>query len=310
MSAACLACLDPLEGGSTYHAKCLRRLFGNSKVPEIGIDLAKLHTLALAMVGHTSISGIQRKVSISLAADGRRLQVATEGGRYLLKPQSQTYPSLPENEHVTMQIARRLRIVIPECGLIKLHDGTLAYIAKRFDRLYPVGKLLQEDFCQLAERSPKQKYEGSSELCARLLLRFASEPMVETLRLYRLLIFVWWTGNGDMHLKNFSMLRGEDGIYRLSPAYDLLCTRLVVPDDLLALSVDGNKKNVTRRQWLSLGDACHIPRRAAERVLGEISAGAQVAEDLIGRSFLPGEMKSQYVDMLQERSALIRPRGT
>ena len=49
-------------------------------------------------------------------------------------------------------------------------------------------------------------YEGSAELCVRLVRKHASEPLVEVSKLYRRLLFVWWTGNGDMHLKNFSLL--------------------------------------------------------------------------------------------------------
>ncbi len=302
---ACLSCLEPITAGGEYHPRCLRALFGKPVLPKIDIDLAKLHTAALAMVGHASISGIQRKVSVGLAADGGHLSVAVDGGRYLLKPQSQAFPSLPENEQLTMQIAERLRIAIPACALIRLRDASLAYLVKRFDRVDGGGKLLQEDFCQLAEKPSKEKYEGSAELCARLTLKYASEPLVETLRLFREMVFVWWTGNGDMHLKNFSLLRGEDGLYRLSPAYDLLCTRLVIPDDQLALSIAGNKKNVTRRQWFAFAQACTIPERAASRVLQEIAAGKEKAQPLIRASSLPEDMKDTYWATLQERSALL-----
>jgi serine/threonine-protein kinase HipA len=298
-------CLGPLAGEGRSHARCVRELFGTARVPDIDLELAKLHTVALAMVGHTSLSGIQRKVSLRLAVERGHLQVAAEGGRYILKPQAHTFPALPENEHLTMQLARVLHIEVPPCGLLPLRDGTLAYVVKRFDRTEEGGKLLQEDFCQLAQRSPKEKYQGSSELCARLVLRYASEPLVESLKLFRLLVFVWWTGNGDMHLKNFSLLRGADGRYRLSPAYDLLCTRLVIPGDQLALSVAGNKKDVNRRQWMELARACQLPPRAAERVLRETASACEQAEALVGRSFLPSEMKEAYRSLLQERTALL-----
>ena len=91
----------------------------------------------------------------------------------------------------------------PACGLLTLADGSLAYVVRRFDRPDGGGKLRQEDFCQ-----------------------YATEPAVESLKLFRQMVFCWWTGNGDMHLKNFSLLTGPDGTVRLSPAYDLLCTRV------------------------------------------------------------------------------------
>lgn len=302
MSQSCLACLLPIPEGTDYHPRCLTKLFGVSKVPEIPIELAKLHTLALAMVGHTALSGIQRKVSLGLTGKSSTLQVAVEGARYILKPQSQAYPFLPENEHLTMRLAELVGIDVPPCALVTLQDGSRAYIVKRFDRSQQGTKRHQEDFCQLSQRSPKDKYAGSAEQCAKLVLRYASEPLVESARLFRLLVFTWWTGNGDMHLKNFSLLRGEDGRYRLSPAYDLLCTRLVIPDDTLALSVSGNKKNITARQWMTLASVCELPERAARRVFQELAEAPDDAQKLVQASPLPDDMKSEYVKLLFQRA--------
>ena len=300
----CLVCLEPIDG-ARYHTKCLRELFGVAVAPEIDIELAKLHTVALAMVGHTSLSGIQRKVSVSLEGQGRTMQVATEGGRFILKPQAQTFPSLPENEHVTMRIARRCGVAIPPCGLVELKDGSLAYISRRFDRTDGGRKLMQEDFCQLAGLSPKEKYQGSAELCAKLVLRHASAPVVETAKLFRLLAFLWWTGNGDMHLKNFSLLRGEDGHHRLSPAYDLLCTRLVIEEDPLALPIGGNKNNIRRREWLAFANRCGVKERVAERVLRELGEATEDALGLVSRSALPDEMKDSYQALLRQRGKVL-----
>jgi serine/threonine-protein kinase HipA len=300
----CLVCLDSM-GSDRYHPRCVRELFGTSYAPAIDIELAKLHTVAMAMIGHTALSGVQRKISLRLETESRTLRVATDGGRFILKPQAQTFPHLPENEHVTMRMAARVGIAIPPCGLLSLKDGSLAYIARRFDRANDGKKFLQEDFCQLAEKSPKDKYDGSAELCARIVQRFASAPGVDAAKLFRLMVFTWWTGNGDMHLKNFSLLRGEDGNYRLSPAYDLLCTRLVITDDLLALSVDGNKKNVTKKQWMTYAAYCRVPPRAAERIFREIAEAKEDCAAMIARSALPEEMKRDYAELIRRRAAAI-----
>jgi serine/threonine-protein kinase HipA len=301
---ACLVCIEPITG-LPYHPRCVRELFGTGHLPSIDLELAKLHTVGLAMVGHTVLSGIQRKISLRLETESRTLQVALERGRFILKPQAQTFPHLPENEHLTMRMAGRAGIAIPPCGLIELKDRTLAYIVRRFDRTDEAKKLLQEDFCQLVERSPKNKYDGSAELCAKLVNRYASAPGLEAAKLFRLMVFAWWTGNGDMHLKNFSLLRGEDGNYRLSPAYDLLCTRLVIADDLMSLSVDGNKRDVTRRQWMTYAEHCRLPPRAAERVLRELAAATEDCASMIARSMLPAEMKTDYTVLLRKRGAAL-----
>ncbi len=305
MNEPCLICLEDVAPGERHHPKCLQGLFGVRRAPAVDVELAKLYTIAQAMVGHTSISGIQRKISLGLTPDRATLQVAIEGGQFILKPQAQTFPNLPENEHLTMRMAAAAGIDIPPCGLVHLRDDSLAYIVRRFDRVPPKAKLLQEDFCQLGELSPKQKYEGSAELCARLVHRFASEPLVEALKLFRRVVFTWWSGNGDMHLKNFSLLRSAEGLYRLSPAYDLLCTSLVVRDEQLALAVGGNKRDVTSRQWLEYAAYCKLTEKAAVRVLSEVRDTLEPALRLIGRSRLPAEMQEGYSALLRERSAAL-----
>jgi serine/threonine-protein kinase HipA len=301
--ASCWACLRPVTGDTRYHARCVRDLFGVAKPPSVDVELAKLHTLALAMVGRTSLSGIQRKISMRIELEARTLRVAADGGQFILKPQAQTFPFLPENEHVTMRIAALTGIEIPPCALVELKDGTRAYVVRRFDRPPEGGKLLQEDFCQLAVKSPKEKYTGSAELCAKLLLRHASSPILEAHRLFRMLVFTWWTGNGDMHLKNFSLLRHADGLYRLSPAYDLLATRLVIPDDQLALPIGGTRKHVGRRKWLDLAARCKLNERVATRVLAEVGESVDDAEQLIAASLLPDDMKRAYRSLVRARSA-------
>lgn len=303
MSTGCWICLR--EAGDRYHSACLRALFGVSRAPRTDVRLAKLHTAALAMVGHTSLSGVQRKISVSLTADRVTLQVAIEGGRYILKPSSQTFPNLPENEHLTMTLAKLAGLEVPPCGLLPLADGSIAYVVSRFDRAGG-AKLRQEDFCQLAEFSAKEKYQGSAELCARLVRRFASEPIIEALRLYRLFVFAWWSGNGDLHLKNLSLLTSE-GFHRLSPCYDLVCTHLLIPDDPLALPVCGKKARLTREDWLNFAARCSVRPRAAQRVLRDVAGTTAEARSFIERSLLPVEMKASYSELIEERAASLAP---
>ncbi len=303
MPPRCLVCLEDVASGE-YHPKCLQQLVGVRRAPVVDVELARLYTVAQAMVGHTSLSGVQRKISLGLTADQATLQVAIEGGEFILKPQAETFPSLPENEHVTMRIAEEAGIEIPPCGLVHLRDGSIAYLVRRFDRVAG-GKLLQEDFCQLAGLSPKQKYEGSAELCTRLVHRYASEPIVQALKLSRRVAFTWWTGNGDMHLKNFALLRGADGLYRLSPAYDLLCTSLVIADEQLALPVGGNRREVTPQQWSEFASYCRLTSKAAARVLSELRDALDPAVRLIERSALRPDMQERYVELLRARATLL-----
>jgi serine/threonine-protein kinase HipA len=307
MISTCHICLKSTQKEARYHAQCLKALFGIARLPQFDIVLGKLHTAALAMVGRTSLSGVQKKISVNLSMDRETLQVAASGGRFILKPQTEAYPSLPENEHICTRLAELVDIETALNGLVPLQDGSLAYIVRRFDRKANGAKIRQEDFCQLAELSPRDKYDASAELCIKLLRKFASEPLIEILKFYRLLLFCWWTGNGDMHLKNFSLLSTEDGQIRLTPAYDLVCTRLVIRDDPMALTVLGKKDNLNRRLWLQFASYCDLPPRTAERIIDQQMRVLPQAQALIARSFLPSEMQEEFSRLLDARTQSLQP---
>lgn len=302
MTRICRSCLEALGDEEHYHLRCLRKLFRTSKVPTLDITIARLHLDALEMIGHTSLSGVQKKISVDLGPARATLRVAAEGGHYILKPQVDTYPSLPENEHVTTRLASLVDIATSPNGLVSLADGSLAYIVRRFDRLDDGTKVRQEDFCQLAGQSPKEKYDSSAERCAKLIRRYATEPLVEMLKFYRLLVFVWWSGNGDAHLKNFSLFTDADGIVRFTPAYDLLCTRLVIPNDHLALPIIGRKDNVRRRTWLDFATYCGLPETVARRVLQQQADVLDEALRMIDHCFLPDDQKATYRELITRRS--------
>jgi len=306
MTQICRICLGDVPGDSFCHPKCAKSLFDQRHVPQLDIKTSKLHTAALAMVGHTSLSGVQKKISLNLSADRETLQVAAGRSRYILKPPTEAYPALPENEHVTMRLAQLAGIEVSPFGLISMEEGSIAYIARRFDRPPDGSKLRLEDFCQLSQLSPKEKYDSTSERCVRLVQKYTSEPGVEVLKLFRLLVFGWWSGNGDMHLKNFSLLIDTHGIIRLSPAYDLVCTRLVIPQDPLALPVCGKKDNLNRKIWIQFADYCQLSPKAANRVLDKLAQSLTAAQELIDRSFLPTDMKLAYRLLIAERTAMLQ----
>ena len=143
MSYACRICLKPVRD-QEYHAACLRALFGVAKVPQLDISLAKLHTAGLAMVGRSSLSGAQKKITVTLTTDRETLQVAADGGRYILKPQTDTFPALPENEHVTTCLAKLVEIEVPPSGLVALTDGSLK--GKKIGTAWRITRQALEEF--------------------------------------------------------------------------------------------------------------------------------------------------------------------
>ena len=108
-----------------------------------------------------------------------------------------------------------------------------------------------------------------------------------------------------MHLKNFSLLTEVGGIRRLAPAYDLVCTNLVIPGDTLALPIGGKNKNLTRRSWLNLAEYCGLPEKAAKRIIDDQIKAFNPSLKTISQSFLPEEMKSEFKDVIQETTGIL-----
>ncbi len=292
-------------GGIAYHATCLKHLFGTDTFPHTDITHESTLKIAADMAGKMSVSGYQEKISLKLTDDRKALIPAPANGRYILKPQIQ-FPCTPENEHLTMRLASILDIVISECALIRLKDGELAYIIKRFDRLDDGIKLPFEDFCQLGGLPPQEKYGHNAFLGIEILQHYATEPVIAIFNYFRQLLFSYCVANGDAHLKNFGLLRQPDGASRLSPAYDLLNTQLALGDQKFSLAVEGSDGPIRRAKWLSLAQRANIPPKAAEAALQrQIDAETEMI-NMVQVSFLPDDLKEKYKRHIHERINDIR----
>src|SRR5574338_710041 len=110
-----------------------------------------------------SIQGVQPKLSAKLKVKDEVFDIVDRGGEYILKPQNNFYPELPENESLTMKLAELAGIEVPLCGMIYSSDGKFTYFIKRFDRYGRNKKLSVEDLAQLAGKSRETKYDYSME---------------------------------------------------------------------------------------------------------------------------------------------------
>jgi serine/threonine-protein kinase HipA len=305
--ATCRICLRSTDGSLDYHSACLKSLFGTDSLPLLDIDLRNLMASAAQMAGKMSISGIQEKVSLRLSGDKSRFEIAPTSGKYILKPEPSHFVFVPQNEHLTMRLAELVGIEAPLFGLVELTDKTIAYIIKRFDRLDDGTKLQVDDFCQLAQQPMRNKYQGSGELCVRILRKYASEPLIEIRKLFKMLLFSWCISNGDQHLKNYSLIRTLEGRWRLAPAYDLICTRLPIPSDReLALPICGKKSNLTKTVWLDFAMYCQIPERATKRLFQEQIDAREPSLRFIENSFLPNNLKAAYQEIVKQNTELLK----
>ncbi|MBF0103857.1 MAG: HipA domain-containing protein [Deltaproteobacteria bacterium] len=291
----CLACEQSLEiaAPSPYHRHCLKKIFGTTKTLSLKFSTEEIYYQAQKMVGQMSISGVQEKLSVYPNKKDGSIDVAAVGGSHILKPSPSRFPHLAENENFFMNLATALSIETPAHGLFALSDGPLSYVVKRFDRDDVGGKIPVEDFVQLL--GGRDKYAGSIEQIGRFLMRHSSIPFIDTQKLFVRTLFNFVIGNGDAHMKNFSMILLPDQGYRLAPAYDIVSSRLVIPNekDDLALSLNGKRNNITTNDFLKLAEYLEIEKKRYEQIMGTLRDLKNIFEEKIFHSPLPPQMKEQ-----------------
>jgi serine/threonine-protein kinase HipA len=263
---------------------------------------------AMARAVKLSIQGVQPKLSAVLNIKEGRFDLANNEGRYILKPQHQVFPQLPENEDVTMRMARVAGIPVPIHGLIWSKDKSLTYFIKRFDRAGHKDKIPVEDFAQLALLTRDTKYNYTIEKLVALLDAFCTFPMLEKAKLFRLVVFNFLVGNEDMHLKNYSLIRNGDKI-ELSPAYDLLNTTIVLKGgaEEIALSIAGKKKNLKRKDIVDYFgyERCGLTGKVIDNNLQSLSQAIPEWMNLLDICFLTNELKEKYYSLLEKRIRIL-----
>ena len=274
---------------------------------------------------HISISGAQEKYS--LIQEKNKLALTDAHGTHILKPipiqRLERVADLPANEHVSMKIARQVfRIRTAECSMIFFDDGSPAYLTRRFDYKEDGGdKYLLEDFATLMGKTPERegedfKYNASYLDMAELIRQYAAASPVVMLDLFRLIVFNYLIGNGDAHLKNFSLMETTHGDVLLSPAYDLLCTALHLDDSHLALYEGLYKHDYDEKTYYDVGmytgasfivfaEKAGVHPVMARQVVDGMVENAPDAIELIQRSFLSEESKKKYIEVFNLRLRML-----
>lgn len=306
MNLSCLHCYQALSGGEKdYHLACARKVFGVSWAPIVNFTIQDFPIIAQEMAGNMSISGVQPKISVQLNKKTKSVEKAPAGGAFILKPQNDRFPNLPENEDLVMSLATLNQIEVPPHTLVRLKDQSLAYLVKRFDRKNDGLKLHQEDFTQIL--NIKNKYSGSYEQIGKGILEYCTSNFLELTFYFERILFCFVVGNGDMHAKNFSLLRNERDEIVLSPAYDLLSSKLVIPNEQdLALTLNGKQNSIRRSDFFSIGENLNIDPATIEKSIKKIIALKEDFAELTDKSFLPSNQKEQFKEMMAERCQRIK----
>ena len=306
----CLLCYKPLVNDEVdYHSKCVASTFGLKQMPLIDIDEKKLTSYAKEIVGaNTAITGVQPKLSLWLdeTKNNIRFTVVDDKSNYIIKPQSESYKSLPENEDVCMHLAQVFGIETAKHSLVRLSSGSLAYITKRFER-EGKNKMACEDLCQLTETLTEHKYRGSHEYTGKIIKQYSTQGGLDALQYFNLVVFSFITGNADMHLKNFSMLEKEDGTFSLSPAYDLVCTSLVIEKETeqMSLTVNGRRNKITQNDFNTFGISLGLHEKQIQNCYQSFLQKSATAVWWVDNSFLPLEQKEVLKEIIFNRIQLL-----
>ena len=300
--AQCNGCLkDNIKG---FCSSCAKILFDRSMVsPQLKFNWEDISKRIDGLPMGFSISGVQRKGFIGKprGTDLVPKMDVNEKSQYIIKPMLSSF-SLPDqspaNEHLTMQIAKQLfGIRIAECAFMNFANGSPAYLTRRFDYDKNGEKLNQEDFVSVLKAANKytsKTYQDVGEFLGPL----------NRVDFLRILIFNFLTGNGDVHLKNISLLETSDGDMMLSPSYDLMNTKIHINDNLLALNLFkeleqtslplGEKYRYKRRDFFEFGMRLKIREPIITKIIDLYNEKESEIISMVDKSFLSDEAKILY----------------
>ena len=277
----------------------------------INRNLKELHDLpytkdelrfeAAARSEKMSIQGVQPKLSAKLNVKNGIFELCDRGGQYILKLQSVDYPELPENEDLTMRLAKTFGLEVPLHFMIYGKDDSLTYVIKRFDRIGKNQKMSVEDFAQLSGATRDTKYRSSMEQVAKIIEKYCTFPQVEKEKLFRRTLFSFIIGNEDMHLKNFSLIY-EGGKVQFSPVYDLLNTTIAIPNPIeeLALPLRAKKNKMTKSDLVDYfaAERLGLNDKIITKAIDHLQYASSEWEGLIKASFLSPTMQDKYLQLI------------
>lgn len=272
-----------------------------------------------------SLAGVQMKLSVMKNTGkegGITLAVNDEQGQYIAKFPSLTHIGLSENEFAILALAEALGMDVPVRELVDRSEfagipeefNTMStgkvLLVRRFDREASGARVHMEDFAQVFGRYPSEKYTGAAyhNIAAALNSGVSFDAAIEFVRRLALTAL---TGNGDMHLKNWSLLYPGDGrTPTLSPVYDVLSTIPYIPKDGMALSLAGEKsfKALTQERWRSFANRSRLPEGAVMTAVAETAADVRAKWSVLPeRDVVPAQVLERIDAHVDEMAAILAP---
>lgn len=270
-----------------------------------------------------SLAGVQMKLSVMRNTGNEGgITLAGEQGQYIAKFPSLTHIGLSENEFAILALAEALGMDVPARELVDRSEfagipeefNTMStgkvLLVRRFDREASGARVHMEDFAQVFGRSPSEKYTGAAyhNIAAALNSGVSFDAAIEFVRRLALTAL---TGNGDMHLKNWSLLYpGHGRTPTLSPVYDVLSTIPYIPKDGMALSLAGEKsfKALTQERWRSFANRSRLPEGAVMTAVAETAADVRAKWSVLpARDVVPAQVLERIDAHVDEMAAILAP---
>ena len=322
----CHCCLKETE--NDFCRSCSQRLFSKSNFSAmLKFTLPSIAQGTNQNTRRISISGAQAKYSLRIVS--KELEPTNNKGTYILKPatnmQFRLFADMPANEHITMQMAKQIfKLNVAESALLRFSTGEYTYLTKRFDIRNDGSKILQEDLAQTAGLSSDAngsnfKYESLSyEEIADILKQYVSASSIAIEQFFKVLLFNYLVCNGDAHIKNFSIYcPHQDGVYELTPAYDLINTSLHTDDFRTALDLFKDEENYNGKfftdngfygasDFLEFARRLGIVEKRAQKFILDITAHIPEMDEMLDKSFLSDEAKVQYKEKIRDRAKALK----
>ena len=297
-----------LCGNDKYSEKGLRMIAPKlTHLNDLPYTAAELRQEAANRAKKLSIQGVQPKLSASISVVDQEFKIVDQFGTYIIKPQNDLFPQLPQNEDVTMRMAKVFGLDVPFHGMLYAKDGSLSYFIKRFDRYGKGKKLATEDFAQLTGNTRDTKYRFTMEKLVPVIDEFCSFPAIEKADFFKRILFCYVTGNEDMHLKNFSLIT-KNGKTTLTPIYDFLNSSIVIknPEEEIALTLKGKKSNLKASDFVDYyaKERLQLNEKTVVTILVQMNNAIPKWKELLEISFLSDEMKEKYFILLEKRIKL------
>jgi serine/threonine-protein kinase HipA len=294
-----------LCGTEKYSEKGLRQIAPKlTALNDLPFTAAEQRQEAANRANKLSIQGVQPKLSAIISVVNQQFEIVDQFGNYIIKPQNDIFPELPENEDVTMKMAKVYGLEVPFHGLVYSKDGSLSYFIKRFDRYSKGKKYATEDFAQLSGNSRDTKYDYTMEKLVKVIDDYCTFPAIAKADFFKRILFCFITGNEDMHLKNFSVIT-KAGKTTLAPVYDFLNSSISIknPQEELALSLKGKKSNFRATEIIDYyaKERLELSDKTIDVILSDMNKSISKWTELVEISFLSDVMKEKYLNLMDDR---------